>query len=44
MIRYHLFDFCLSDLYVDDGTLHTHDENIGTVEIKLQGEFNNAKH
>ena len=38
------FDFCLSDFYADDGTVHTHDKNVETVEIKLQGDLNNAKH
>ena len=38
------FDFCLSDFYADDGTVHTHDKNAKTVEIKLQGDLNNAKH
>ena len=38
------FDFCFSDFYADDGTVHTHDKNVETVEIKLQGDLNNAKH
>ena len=38
------FDFCLSDFNADVGTVHTHDKNIETVEIKLQGDLNNAKH
>ena len=38
------FDFCLSDFYADGGTVHTHVKNIETVEIKLQGDLNNAKH
>ena len=38
------FDICLSDFYADDETVHTHDNNIETVEIKLQGDLNNAKH
>ena len=38
------FDFCLSDFYADDGTVHTNDKNVETVEIKLQGDLNNAKH
>ena len=38
------FDFCLSDFCADDGTVHTHDKNVETVEIKLQGDLNNAKH
>ena len=38
------FDFCLSAVHADDGTVHTHDKNIATIEIKLQGDLNNAKH
>ena len=38
------FDFCFSDFYADDGTVHTQDKNMETVEIKLQGDLNNAKH
>ena len=37
------FDFCLSDFYADDETVQTHGKNIETVEIKLQGDLNNAK-
>ena len=37
------FDFCLSEFYADGGTVYTHDKNIETVEIKLQGDLNNAK-
>ena len=36
--------FCLSDFYADDWTVHTNDKNIETIEIKLQGDLNNAKH
>ena len=36
--------FAISDFYADDGTVHTHDKNVETVEIKLQGDLNNAKH
>ena len=38
------FDFCLSDFYADDRTVHTNDKNVETVEIKLHGDLNNAKH
>ena len=38
------FELCLSDFYTDDGTVYTHDKNIENVEIKLQGDLNNAKH
>ena len=31
-------------LYADDGTVHTHDKNIETAEIKVQGDLNSAKH
>ena len=37
------FDFCLSDIYAEDGTVQTHDKNFETVEVKLQGDLNNAK-
>ena len=38
------FDFCLSDFYDYDWTVHINDKNTETVEIKLQGYLNNAKH
>ena len=41
---YHLTSISVSDFYADDGTLNNHDKNIETVEIKLHGDLNNAKH
>ena len=38
------FEFCLSDFYADDATVHTNDKEVDVVEHKIQGEFGNAKH
>ena len=38
------FEFCLSDFYADDATVHTNDKKLDMVECKLQGELGNAKH
>ena len=38
------FEFCLSDFYADDATVHTNDKQVDVVEYKIQGEFDNAKH
>ena len=36
------FEYCLSDFYADDATVHTNDKNIDTIEHKLQTELGNA--
>ena len=38
------FEFCLSNFYADDATVHTNDKTVDTVECKLQDELGNAKH
>ena len=38
------FEFCLSDFYADDATVHINDKKLDTVECKLHGELGNAKH
>ena len=38
------FEFCLSDFYADDATVHTNDKQVDVIEYKIQGEFGNAKH
>ena len=38
------FEFCLSDFYADDATVHTYDKEVDVVEHKIQCEFGNAKH
>ena len=34
---------CSSDLYADDTTVHTHSNNIDTIEASLQSEIENSK-
>ena len=37
------FEFCLSDVYADDATVHTNDKKLDTIECKLQDELGTAK-
>ena len=41
---FHLFllNKCSHDLYADDTTIHTHNNNIDIIEYDLQTEFDNA--
>ncbi|MCG8110902.1 MAG: reverse transcriptase family protein, partial [Candidatus Thiodiazotropha taylori] len=36
------FEYCLSDFYADDATVHANDKNIDSIEHKLQTELSNA--
>ena len=35
-------NFCFSDLYADDATIHTHNDTLSSVEYFLQTDSNNA--
>ena len=36
------FEFCLSDFYADDATVHTNDKQVVIIEYKIQGEYDTA--